>query len=51
VSSTEKHRHLHIPHRRAMLLGQPIETLANVAFGLSAVLFELGEALDGAPLS
>ena len=30
-----------------MLLGQPIENLADVAFCLGAVLFELGEALYG----
>ena len=42
-----KHRRRHIPHSRAMLLGQPIENLANVAFCLGAVLFELGEALYG----
>jgi len=30
-----------------MLLGQPIENLANVAVCPGAVLFEFGEALDG----
>ena len=42
-----QHRRRHIPYRRAMLLGQPIENLSNVAFGLKAVLFELGKALNG----
>ena len=42
-----EHRHRHIAHRRAVLLGQLVENLANVAFCLGAVLFELGEALDG----
>jgi len=42
-----QHGRLNISRRRAVLLGQPIENLANVAFCLGAVLFELGEALDG----
>jgi hypothetical protein len=41
-----KHRRRHIPNRGAMLFGQPIENLADIAFCLGAVLFELGKALD-----
>ena len=41
------HGNRHIARRRAMLLGKPIQNLANVAFCLGPVLFEFGQALDG----
>ena len=37
-----QHRDRHVPHRGTMLVGQPIENLADVAFCLGAVFFKLG---------